>query len=158
MQKLIVVFVLIFAVNPANRAQQIDKFMKSFAKTEGVVHFKMDGSLPSVAKMLIGESACNAVDKKFKSVEILSSKNADSKQIKKFISAVNKLSGSKGYEPLMAVCDGSKNVNIVLEKDKDLIKSVIIFVSSDSGLSIIRLKGKISESDISELAKQHTTH
>ncbi|MDR2823874.1 MAG: DUF4252 domain-containing protein [Prevotellaceae bacterium] len=148
----------VFLLCQISNAQNINGFVKNFEKTEGVEKIKVGGVLFAIAKMFIPKDARNAVTKKLTSVEILMSDTFNSEQILGFLNELRSIPSKNGYESLVYVRDGEDNINVVFERKKEIIKSIIVFIVDESDICIVRLKGKFKDSDISDLINQYVNN
>lgn len=139
-------------------AQDIEKFVKDFSETKGVMHIKVGGVLFNIGKLFISKEDGGEVMKKITSIDIFTSENTTLALKENFLNDLAKFKDGKGFEMLVKVKDGSDNVTIFAERKKDFIKSLIIFVADQEDIVIVKLNGNIKDSDISALVNQHTKY
>ena len=90
---------------------------------------------------------------KFKRIDIYTSKNKEGSQLIR-VEAQKLQSQSKSYEILMRIKDEVENVVFYAEKEKDLFKSLVMFVDGSNECTLIRLLGSFTTDDIQNITKK----
>jgi hypothetical protein len=156
MKKIILLSVSLTLLSQTLVSQDFNKLIKEFSKTEGVEKIKLDGVVFWLAKAFMPQDAKNEVTKMLKSVEVFMSENVETQQIKDFTSKLKNIKDNNGFETLTTVKDGRDNIIVVLERKKKTITSMLVFLTDETDIMIVRLKGKIKEANIDKLINQYT--
>jgi len=65
------------------------------------------------------------------------------------------LKDDEKYTTLLTARNDGDNVRIMIKKEKDVIRELIIIANDTEDIAMIRLKGKIKESDLGTIIAQH---
>jgi hypothetical protein len=152
MKKVLVLFLGIFLMCQASVAQDIETFVKDFSKTEGVEHIRVGGLL---FKLFIPKNSEEAILRKLTSVEVFMCDEINMAMHTKFLNDLANFKDGKGFEMLVKVKEGNDNVTVFAERKKDIIKSLTIFVADEEDIIVVKLNGKIKDSDIAALVNKY---
>jgi hypothetical protein len=155
MKKVFMLFLGLFLMFQISVAQNINKFIDEFAKTEGIERIKIGGILFQASKLFIPAEAKNSVVKKLTSVEVLATGNITPESMAKFAKKFANFKDGNGFETLIKVKDGGDNVTVFAERKGDIIKSLTIFVIDEEDIVVVRIKGKIKDADIAKLVDEY---
>lgn len=154
MKKFLFCLVLVSFVSLSGYGQNVDDLLKKASSAKNVEKVKVDGFMMSLGKMLGGISDMPLV-KGVKSVEVFELSDGDAKLKSDFFSLFNNTKNEKGYETLIFVKDKEDGIRILMKKEKDLIKDLVLLCKDEKEPVIIRLTGKIKEKDIDELVNKY---
>ena len=90
-----------------------------------------------------------------KSVQILDLEHCPKTVQQRFIRQVNRLD-PEGYETLIRVNDEGDNVRMLMKKQKNTIRELLLLCTGKDDCSLIRMKGKFTRDDIHELIDRET--
>ena len=100
----------------------------------------------------IGGTNIKGLANKLEQMEIYSGEgNTANEVIRKEVRALVK---SKSYETLMAIQDKGQNINFYVQKEKNLIKDLVMFINDDKDqCMIIRIMGSFTTEDIQKVVE-----
>lgn len=154
MKKYLFCLVLLFGFILAAPAQNIDQLLKKVSKTENIEKVKIGKFMMSLGKAFGGVGDM-PVARGIHSMEIYDLSSCDNVLKKDLAKQFNKLKDGGGYETLIYAKDKSDGVRIMVKKDKDTIKEMIILCMDEQDPTIIRFSGKIKDNDIAELVNKY---
>lgn len=154
MKKYLVGIALIFALSLNGYAQNIDQFLKNVSKTENIDRVKIGRFMMTLGKAFGGVSNM-PVARGVHSLEVYDLSCCNSNLRKDLAKQINNLKDGGGYETLLMTKSDEDNVRIMIKKKKDVISDIVILCMDDSDSAIIKLSGKIKESDIAELVNKY---
>lgn len=154
MKKYIFCLVLVLSLSQLSYSQSLGNLMNSVSNAENVEKVKIGRFMMSLGKAFGGVGDM-PVARGIHSMEVydLSGCNAAFKQ--SLLEQMNALKDGDGYETLMTVNDKKDNVRIMMKKDKNVIKDMVILCLSDNDPAIVKFSGKIKEGDIAELIEKY---
>ncbi|HMM03094.1 MULTISPECIES: DUF4252 domain-containing protein [unclassified Dysgonomonas] len=154
MKKYLFCLVLLFGFILAAPAQNIDQLLKKVSKTENIEKVKIGKFMMSLGKAFGGVGDM-PVARGIHSMEIYDLSSCDNGLKKDLAKQFNKLKDGGGYETLIYAKDKRDGVRIMVKKDKDTIKEMIILCMDEQDPTIIRFSGKIKDNDIAELVNKY---
>ncbi|WP_108821822.1 DUF4252 domain-containing protein [Dysgonomonas sp. Marseille-P4361] len=154
MKKFLICLVLISFVSLSGYSQGVDNLLKKASSDRNVEKVKVDGFMMFLGKMLGGMSD-KPVMKGIKSVEVFELSDGDAKLKSDFFNLFNNTKNEKGYETLIFVKDKEDGIRILMKKEKDIIKDLVLLCKDEKEPVIIRFTGKIKEQDIDKLVNQY---
>jgi hypothetical protein len=154
MKKYLFCLVFLFGFILVAPAQNIDQLLKKVAKTENIEKIKIGKFMMSLGKAF-GGIGNMPVARGIHSMEIYDLSSCDNGSKKDLAEQFNKLKDGGGYETLIYAKDKSDGVRIMVKKDKDTIKEMIILCMNEHDPTIIRFSGKIKDNDIAELVNKY---
>lgn len=155
MKKYLVCLIIVLGVTSASYGQNMGQLLKTASKAENVDKVKIGGFLMSVGKLIGGVSDMPVV-KGVRSLEVYDLSDCNSKTKKDMAAMISNMKDGDGYETLMMAKDGGDDVRIFAKKKKDVISDIVILCAEESDISIVKLSGKIKESDIAELVNEYS--
>lgn len=154
MKKFLFCLAFISFVSLSGYGQSVDNLLKKASSAKNVEKVKVDGFMMFLGKILGGISDVPVV-KGVKSVEVFELSDSDAKLKEDFFSLFNSAKNEKGYETFIFVKDKEDGIRILMKKEKDIIKDLILLCKDEKEPVIIRLTGKISEKDIDQLVNKY---
>lgn len=139
---------------PSCYSQNVDHLLKKVSKAESVEKVAINGFMMSLGKMFGGVKDMPLV-RGVDSMEIFTLSANDTNLKKDFIKLFNNSKDEKGYETLIFVKDKEDGIRILVKKEKDIIKDMIFLCMSEEEPTVIKLSGKIKQSDIDELVEKY---
>jgi hypothetical protein len=135
-------------------SQSVDQLLKKVSKIENTEKVKIGGFMMNFASMSGGLGDMPFV-KGIKGIEVydLSSCSLEDKQ--DIGKQINKIKDTNGYETMIHTKEKKSGVRIMIKKEKDIIKEILLLCMENEEPSIIRLTGKIKESDLNDLVNEH---
>ncbi|WP_165020751.1 MULTISPECIES: DUF4252 domain-containing protein [unclassified Dysgonomonas] len=153
MKKYLFCLILTFVIGQAAYAQGVEQLMAKFSKVDNVENVKIGGFLMSCAKIMGGGNDA-PIAKGIQSMAVYDLGSCSASIKNDYAQQISKLKDGGGYETLIQVKDGNEGVRIMIKKEKDLIREIVI-LCQDNDPAIVHLKGKIKESDIAELVNKY---
>lgn len=137
-------------------AQNAEQVIRNISSVENMEHIKIRRFLLSAVKMFGGLKNVPLV-KSIHSMEVFILENDIPIEQRSYVKEqINSLKDGSGYETLLQVKDSESFVRIMIKKDKKIIKEVILFCLDEEDTTILKMNGKIKESDLAELTKKYT--
>lgn len=165
MKKFIFCLLLVIATNSILYAQDLSYWVSSLAMIENVEYQQVDRSMieASLAVAKAQDSTGAIISQmppfmeKLESIDIinLSSCSAEVKNL--FLKDFAGIRDENGYETLVNVVDETDKIRVIAKKEDSLILQVFVFAidNQDNEIVVLRMNGKMDESDISDIIKQH---
>lgn len=154
MKKATLCLVLALSLSLSSYSQRVDRLLKKVSQTESTEKVKIDGFMLSLGKMFGGTSDIPAA-KGVKSLEVYTISNNDSDLKKDFTELFNNAKDGGDYETLIFAKDKGEGVRILIKKEKDIIKDMVLLCMDESEPTIIKISGKIKEKDLTELVNKY---
>lgn len=156
MRKYVFSLILILSLSVAGQAQNVDNLLKKAAKAENVEKVKIGGFLMSLAKMCGGFNDTPEL-KGLSGVEIYDLSDCNMNLKAELKREFDKIKDGNGYETLMYVKDDGDGIRIMIKKNnKNVIKEIVFLCMDKEDPAIIKLSGKIKESDIAQLVNEYS--
>ena len=157
MKKICVCLVLIFALSSLTYSQSASEIIHQFSKSKDVqrIHIGRVGMF-FVKILSSNEAELHSLAKGIKSLEVLAL-NDDCKNEKKneHQNNLKTLQDDEHYATLLTVKDDDDNVRIMLRREKDVIRELILIVCDTDDIAVVKLKGKIKETDLKNTIAQY---
>ncbi|NDV93732.1 DUF4252 domain-containing protein [Dysgonomonas sp. 521] len=154
MKKYIFCLVLVLSLSQLSYSQSLGNLMNSVSKAENVDKVKIGRFMMSLGKTFGGVGNM-PVARGIHSLEVYDLSGCDAAFKQNLQEQMYTLKDGDGYETLMTVNDKENNVRIMMKKDKNIIKDMIILCLGDDDPAIVKFSGKIKEGDIAELIKKY---
>lgn len=156
--KQLIISLLIIAAAQSAYGQTADDIFCLFKDKPNAEYVHIPRLLTSIARIF----ACNDVDKdsrrilsRIHSVRVLDLEDCDNDVKKDFIKETRNFNTS-GYEPMIHVNDSGEKVTILTKTKQDIIREMLILVSSPDDYTLVQLKGEINQDDIDNLIEENT--
>ena len=145
-----IVFIFMLGQSQLFCQQNIGQFVNNFSNTDGVEKIKIGSFWMSLIKMTGKANGVPAL-KGVNGIEIYALDSNSEEKNRQFREEIRTLQDGDNYETLLKVNDEGDDVRIVFKKEKDKIREIIVFCIDETESTIIRLKGKISEKELSKI-------
>jgi len=156
MKKYVFCLILALSLTSVTNAQDVNNLLKRVSYADNVDHVKVGGFLMVLGKMLGGVGDM-PVARGLSGVEVYDLSGCDSKFKQDLRDEFYRIKDGNGYETLMYAKDGDEGVRIMIKKDKkNLIREMIFLCMDKEDPAVIRLSGKIKETDIAELVGEYS--
>jgi hypothetical protein len=155
MKKYLFCLVTILSLSTVANAQHVDRLLRKVANAENVESIRVGNFLMSIARTAARASG-NPIPR-INSVEVfdLSASCTDFKQ--SLVNDFQQLKDGNGYETLMQVRDSGDDVRIMMKRDRrNDIRELVLFVINNNDPTVIRISGRITEDEITQLVSQHS--
>ena len=153
MKKIALSFIFIFALSIQLFSQNTSQILSALSKDENVEKISVGSLGMFFVKLAINFDGIQSL-KGITSFELLTlNDECSAKQKQKIKSQLKNMKDDHLYSTLLQVKDNDNNVRIMMKKEKDVIKEVLMFILSDKddGVVVITVKGKIKESDLADM-------
>ena len=153
MKKIALSFIFIFALSIQLFSQNTFQILSALSKDENVEKISVGSLGMFFVKLAINFDGIQSL-KGITSFELLTlNDECSAKQKQKIKSQLKNMKDDHLYSTLLQVKDNDNNVRIMMKKEKDVIKEVLMFILSDKddGVVVITVKGKIKESDLADM-------
>jgi len=153
MKKIALSFIFIFALSIQLFSQNTSQILSALSKDENVEKISVGSLGMFFVKLAINFEGIQSL-KGITSFELLTlNDECSAKQKQKIKSQLKNMKDDHLYSTLLQVKDNDNNVRIMMKKEKDVIKEVLMFILSDKddGVVVITVKGKIKESDLADM-------
>ena len=153
MKKVALSFIFIFALSIQLFSQNTSQILSALSKDENVEKISVGSLGMFFVKLAINFEGIQSL-KGITSFELLTlNDECSAKQKQKIKSQLKNMKDDHLYSTLLQVKDNDNNVRIMMKKEKDVIKEVLMFILSDKddGVVVITVKGKIKESDLADM-------
>jgi hypothetical protein len=154
MKKYVFCLILVLSLNLSGQAQTVNQLLNKVSETENIEKVKIGGFIMSIGKMFGGVSNM-PVARGVNMLEVydLSGCNIGFKE--ELAQQFKNLKDGDGYETLLQAKEKNDGVRIMIKKEKNLIKEMVLLCMNGSDPAVIRIAGKIKEKDIEELVSQY---
>ncbi|MBD8347113.1 MULTISPECIES: DUF4252 domain-containing protein [unclassified Dysgonomonas] len=162
MKKLIFSIFLVFATSQIISAQDLSNWVSGLALNENAQYQQVDRTMieASLAAARIADSSAVPQTppfmEKLESIDVINLTECSAEIKKLFLADLEGIKDENGYETLINVVDGSDKVRIVARKEGTLIPQIFVFAidGEDQEIVIVRMTGKMDETDIADIIKQ----
>lgn len=164
MKKFISCILLIFATSQIASAQDLSNWVSGLSMIENAEYQLVDrpmleASLAAAKTADSTEMASSQVPpfmEKLESIDIINLSPCSSEVKELFLKDLDNIQDGNGYETLIKVTDESDKVRIIAKKDATVISQIFVFAidTENQEIVIIRMNGKMDESDIADIIKQ----
>lgn len=166
MKKLIFSIFLIFSVSQICSAQDLSNWVSGLSYAENAEYQLVDRTMIE-ASLAMAQNAMDTTGtmvvqtpppfmSKLESIDLinLTSCPADIKSL--FLKDLDNIQDGNGYETLVNVVDEGDKVRIIAKREGTTIPQIFVFAidGEDGEIVIVRMNGKMEESDIADIIKQ----
>ena len=149
MKKIFVSLLLIGSFGFQLHSANTENVIRQFSESKDVYRIRIGRVGVFLLKIFNSDAESRSYAKGLKSLEISTLKDNCTKEKKdKYQDNLRALQDDENYATLLTVKDGNDNVRIMMKKEKDVIRELIIIVCDTEDIALIRMKGKIKESDL----------
>jgi hypothetical protein len=152
MKKIALLLLLAITFGIAAFSQNIDNIIGEIIKTDSVEHHSVGGVMLKIGKALAAKDDKSEFLKNVNKIEIV---NSESKAVigSRLVTALRNFSGGNGYEVIDTSEKDEQSVILLAEKNDEIIKNLIIIAINVNRLSIVKLSGKMSLSELGDMIK-----
>lgn len=93
---------------------------------------------------------------KIDSIQVVTLEDDDSGIRDEFLKDLNSFKDDDVYSTLIKVSDAEDNVRIIAKKDGDIVSDVYIFVLDEEDIVLVKMSGKLEQSDLEDIVKEQT--
>jgi hypothetical protein len=134
----------------------VDKLLRKVENADNVNRVRVGNFLMSIGRMAARTSG-NSIPRGLRSIEIYDLSQSCANFRQNLANGFQNLTDGNGYETLMQVRENGNNVRIMMKKDeRNAIRELVFFIISDNNPAVIRMSGRIRESELAELISQHS--
>lgn len=164
MKKLIFSILLIFASSQFILAQDLSNWVSGLALVENAEYQLVDR--PMLEASLAAAKAVDSTGmissqappfmEKLESIDVINLSACSSEVKDLFLKDLDNIQDGNGYETLINVIDESDKVRIIARRDGTVIPQIFVFAidGENNEIVIVRMNGKMDESDITDIIKQ----
>lgn len=166
MKKIIFSIFLIFATSQICSAQDLNNWVSGLSYAENAEYQLVDRSMIEASLAM----AANAMDstgtlavqtpppfmEKLESIDLINLSSCPKEVKELFLKDLENIQDGNGYETLINVVDEGDKVRIIAKKEGAVIPNIYVFAidGEDGEIVIVRMNGKMDESDIADIIKQ----
>ena len=155
MRKNLLFLAIFLLLSTVANAQSVESIMRNVQNADDVTRVRVGSLLMSMGRTAARMSG-NPIPN-ISSVEVYDLSASSARFRQGLINDMLQLRDGNGFETLMQVRDGGDNVRIMMRSDRNnTIRELVFFVISDDSPAVIRISGRIRESEIADLISQHT--
>lgn len=126
--------------------KEIDRLFRDFSKEKNVNRLSVGDISMKLAGLFTDVMGVEGI-------EILSLDECSSSVKENFQSALKTFKGS-GYETMVTSNENNSRTRVLVKIEEEIIRELLVFTSGDNN-ALVRIKGKITPSDIDTLIKKH---
>lgn len=164
MKKFISCILLIFTISQLASAQDLSNWVSGLSMIENAEYQLVDRSMLEAS--LAAAKAADSTGimssptppfmEKLESIDIINLSSCSTEVKDLFLKDLDNIQDEKGYETLINVVDDSDKVRIIAKREGAIITQIYVFAidSEDNEIVIIRMNGRMDESDIADIIKQ----
>ena len=164
MKKLIFSILLIFASSQFILAQDLSNWVSGLALVENAEYQLVDR--PMLEASLAAAKAADSTGmissqappfmEKLESIDVINLSSCSSEVKDLFLKDLDNIQDGNGYETLINVIDENDKVRIIARRDGTVIPQIFVFAidGENNEIVIVRMNGKMDESDITDIIKQ----
>ncbi|QIK55332.1 DUF4252 domain-containing protein [Dysgonomonas sp. HDW5A] len=164
MKKLIFSILLIFATSQLVSAQDLSNWVSGLALVENAEYQLVDR--PMLEASLAAAKAADSTGmissqappfmEKLESIDVINLSSCSSEVKDLFLKDLDNIQDGNGYETLINVIDENDKVRIIARRDGTVIPQIFVFAidGENNEIVIVRMNGKMDESDITDIIKQ----
>lgn len=164
MKKFIVFFILILAGTHIATAQELDGLMKEVAKNEKAQRQVVDKAMlgTSMAQAQAQDPTGNLKSKmpsfmqKIDSIQVVTLEEDAPDTRNMVLNTLNSFKDDDTYSTLVRVKDGEDNVRIIAKRNGETVSDVYIFVMDEEDIVLVKMSGKLEQSDLEDIVKEQT--
>lgn len=154
MKKYVLYLILGLFLSLSCYSQNIDQLLRKVSQTETIEKVKINGFMMSMAKMF-GEIKDIPIAKGISSLEVYTLSNCAPDLKEDFTKLFNNAKEKGSYETLIFVKEEGKGIRIMVKKEKDTIKDMVLLCMEENEPTIIKFSGKIKEKDLTEFVNKY---
>ena len=154
MKKYSLCLILGLSLSLSSYSQNVDQLLKKVSQTESIEKVKISGFMMSLGKAFGGLGDIPMANG-IKSLEVYTLSNCASNLKKDFTELFNNAKDGSDYETLIFAKDKGDGVRIMVKKEKDIIKEMVLLCMDENEPVIIKFSGKIKEKDLTELVNKY---
>jgi hypothetical protein len=144
MKKILFILPVLLFVSTASYGQQtVSRLFSDFSDSKGVEHVNIGKFTMKIARFFGGDT--KGVD----GVEVLSFDHCESSLKTRLDNAIRSLK-DENYETLLTTNEDGEHTKILMKIDHDTISELVVLTTGHDP-TLIRIKGKIRQSDISRM-------
>lgn len=164
MKKLIFSILLIFATSQLVSAQDLSNWVSGLALVENAEYQLVDR--PMLEASLAAAKAADSTGmissqappfmEKLESIDVINLSSCSSEVKDLFLKDLDNIQDGNGYETLINVIDENDKVRIIARRDGTVIPQIFVFAidGENNEIVIVRMNGKMDQSDITDIIKQ----
>lgn len=164
MKKLIFSILLIFTTSQLVSAQDLSNWVSGLALVENAEYQLVDR--PMLEASLAAAKAADSTGmissqappfmEKLESIDVINLSSCSSEVKDLFLKDLDNIQDGNGYETLINVIDENDKVRIIARRDGTVIPQIFVFAidGENNEIVIVRMNGKMDESDITDIIKQ----
>lgn len=164
MKKLIFTIFLVFATSQILTAQDLSNWVSSLALIQNAQYQQVDQAMLEASL-----AAARAVDsssiipsqtppfmEKLESIDVINLSECSQETKTSFLKDLENIQDGGGYETILNVVDETDKVRIIARKEGTVIPQIFVFAidHGDQEIVVIRMTGRMDESDINDIIKQ----
>ena len=154
MKKYLFCIIITLALSQSGFGQDLNQLLKKVSETENIEKVKIGRFLMTIGKAF-GDVNDMPVAKGIHSMEVYTLSDCSHEFKKDFSKQFNSIKDGNGYETLIYAKDKKDAVRIMIKKQKNIIREMVILCMDESEPTIVKFSGKIQENDIAELIKKY---
>jgi hypothetical protein len=155
MKKYLFCLAIILLLSASAHAQSVESVLRKVENADDVTRVRVGRLLMSIGRTA-ARAAGNPIPR-IDSVEVYDLSESDSQFRRNLINELRQLRDGDGFETLMHVKDSDNDVRIMIRSDRNnTIRELVFFVINDDSPAVIRISGRIRESEMADLISQHT--
>jgi hypothetical protein len=139
--------VLLIAFNTAYGQMNVERLFRDFSELKDVSTVNVSGMSIKFAGMFTETMGVESID-------VRDLGRCDTEIKERFVQAVASLK-DVAFEPFINISENGKRTKVLMRIEDDVIREMIVVSTGDSP-ALVRIKGKISKSDIEKLAGEHS--
>ena len=146
MKKYMAILVMMF-ICQAGLSQNVDKLFKDFSDKENVNRI-------SIGKVMMKLSSMFTETMGVEGIEVLEFNDCASEIKENLNQAIRSLKDSR-FETMVTTNENDNRTRIMIRIDEDMIRELVVLTTGKDN-ALIRIKGKIKQSDIEKVVKEHS--
>jgi len=154
MKKYLFCLVIILSFSTAVHAESADRVLVKMADAENVERVRVGRFLMTVGRMAINtfDNSIPNIPRGLRSVEVYElSRRGCAVFRQNLTNEIKSIRDGNGYQTLMRVRDGNDYIRIMVRSGRNnTIRELVFFAVSDNNPTVIRLSGRVRESEITE--------
>lgn len=154
MKKYFFISLLIFTCQ-LGYGQSVNTLFSEFGSEPKAEQVTISPFLMSIGKLFIGHIQEAEIARNIKSIRILDLEACPETVQQRFMTQVNKLD-REGYETLIRINDKGDNVRILMKKEKNVIRELLLLCTGNNNCSFLCMKGKFTQDEIHALIDRKT--
>ena len=154
MMKLLICLVAVLLLSTSVHAQSVESVLRKVENADDVTRVRVGSLLMSMGRTAARMSG-NPIPH-ITGVNVYDLSESSAQFRRNLINELRQLRDGDGFETLMHVRDSDNDVRIMARTDRNnTIRELVFFIISDDSPAVIRISGRIGESEIADLISQH---